>query len=100
MITIEQKVMANVAVIYTARRLMSPTALKCYVFVLSVVGITFFVSVPHIAQNFEYVSRGGIGSITAFLISAILGTTIVVQVGLLLGFAAFVSLIGDFVKSF
>lgn len=99
MTTIEQRVMANVAVIYTVRRLVGRTALKSYALLLSVIGITFFVSVPHIAQNFEHVSQGGAGSIFTFIISAILGTTIVVQVGLLLGAAAFVSLATDFVKS-
>ena len=99
MTTIEQKVMASVAVIYAVRKLTSRTALKCYVLLVSIMGIMFFVSLPHIAQNFEYVSRGGVGSIVAFLISAILGTTIVVQLTLLLGAAAFVSLIAEILYS-
>jgi hypothetical protein len=97
---IEEQVMASVAVIYTTRKLVSRTALKLYVFLLSVVGITFFVSVPHITQNFEHVARGGVGSIMNFLVTALLSTTLVVQVAVLLGVLALFSLIFDVVRSF
>ena len=90
--------MANVAVIYTARKLMGRTALEFYTLVVSLVGAAFFVSLPHIALNFERVASGGVGSIALFILTAVLSTTIVVQIALLLGAVAFASLVADFVR--
>jgi hypothetical protein len=97
--SIEQRVMANVAVIYTARKMLSRTALKAYVFFLSLVGVAFFVSVPHITQNLEKVAHGGVGSVALFIFTAILSTTIIVQIALLLGAIAFASFVADFVRN-
>jgi uncharacterized integral membrane protein len=73
---IEQQVMASVAVIYTARKLLSFQALLWYVLILSIFGISQLVSVPHVLQNFSLVARGGFPSILAFLGAAVQGTTL------------------------
>jgi|GEM_PF-1964691 len=97
--TIEQKVMTNVAVIYIGRKFVSRTALRLYALAVSAVGIVTFVSVSNVTTNFTNVAQNGIESTVAFLIAAILGTTIVVQIALLLGAAAVFSLIVDAVRS-
>ncbi|MCX6819833.1 MAG: hypothetical protein NT019_00890 [Candidatus Adlerbacteria bacterium] len=89
---IEQQVMASVAVVYTARRLTSRFALECYALVLSFVGTVFFVSLPHVAANLSNVASGGVGSIEAFIISAVLGTKLIVQLALLVGACALVAM--------
>jgi hypothetical protein len=99
MSNLEQKVMANVAMIYTARKLVGKTALKFYVLVLSLVGILFLVSLPHVADNFAHVASGGVGSISAFILTAVLSTTLVVQLTLLLSAAAFVSIVADYLRA-
>jgi hypothetical protein len=99
MSNLEQKVMANVAMIYTARKMASKTALKLYVLALSLAGIVFLVSLPHIADNFAHVAGGGVGSIAAFVLTAVISTTLVVQAALILGAAALASLTFDFFKS-
>jgi hypothetical protein len=96
---IEQHVMASVAAIYAVRKLTGATALKCYTFVLSLIGVSFFVSLPHVAQNFEHVMNGGVGSAAFFVLSAVLGTTLIVQLALILGVAALASLAADFMKT-
>jgi len=90
---IEQKVMASVAVIYAARKLVSMTALKLYALVLSLGGIVAFVSISNVFANFVNVAQGGVGSIALFTISAVLGTTLLVQVALALCAAATISLV-------
>jgi len=100
MTNIERNVMASVAVIYIVRKLISPLALQWYALVLSVMGIALFVSVPHVAQNFQAVASGGISSILAFIFSAIISTTLVVQAWLLLGSAAIISLFLRVARSF
>ncbi len=96
---IEQQVMAGVGVVYTARRLSSPLAIKLYALALSVVGLVVFVSLPHVAANFMNVARGGVGSIEGFALTAVLRTTIVVQLALGIGIFAIVSLLSDVVRS-
>ncbi len=98
MSNLEQKIMANVAMVYTARKMVGRTALKFYTLVLSFVGIAFFVSVPHVAQNFGGVAQGGVGSVMFFVLTAVLSTTILVQIALLLGVVAFASLVGDYLR--
>ncbi|MEI6864090.1 MAG: hypothetical protein WCK46_01825 [Candidatus Adlerbacteria bacterium] len=89
---IEQQVMASVAVVYTARRLTSRFALECYALALSFVGTVFFVSLPHVAANLSNVAGGGAGSIEAFIISAVLGTKLIVQLALVVGTCALVAM--------
>ncbi len=98
MSNLEQKVMANVAMIYTARKMVSRTALKFYVLVLSLAGMVFLVSLPHVADNFAHIANGGVGSIAIFLTTAVLSTTLVVQAILLVMALAFVSLATDFLR--
>lgn len=101
MSTIERNVMASVAVIYTARKFLSPLALQLYALGISVVGIAMFVSVPHVAQNFQAVlASGGLGSVFTFLSSAIVSTTAVVQLWLFLGGAAIISLFVRVARAF
>ena len=97
--TIEQRVMTNVAVIYIVRKFTGFTALKLYALVVSILGIATFVSVSNVMTNFTHVAQGGVESIVTFVIAAILGTTIAVQIALLLGVAAVLSLIVDAVRS-
>ncbi len=99
MSNLEQKVMANVALIYTVRKMVGKTALKLYVMVLSILGITFFVSVPHVIENFSTVAHGGVGSVATFVLAAVLGTTIAVQLALVLSAAAAASLAFDYLRS-
>ena len=98
---IERNVMASVAVIYTARKFLSPVALQMYALVASVVGIAMFVSVPNVAQNFQAVAAsGGLASVLTFIVSAVVSTTIVVQLWLLLGGAAVLALFVRIARSF
>ncbi len=97
---IEQQVMASVAVIYTARQLVSFQAVVFYALLLSVFGISLLVSVPHVLENFSSVARGGVPSIIVFLESAFTGTTVVVQLGLLVAIFALGTLCAEFIKSF
>ena len=95
----EQKVMANVAVIYTARKLASRTALKLYVLGVSFVGLVTLVSISNVTANLTNVAQNGVESTLSFLAAAILGTTILVQVALFLGVAAVFSLVIDAIRS-
>ncbi len=79
---IEQQVMASVAVVYMARQLTSATALKVYALCVSLAGVAAFVSVPHVAANFFAVESGGFSSIATYLLSAVTGTRLVVQLAL------------------
>jgi hypothetical protein len=97
--TLEQKVMTNIAVIYIGRKFVSRTAFKLYALAVSVVGIVTFVSVSNVTMNFTNVAQNGVESTVAFLVAAILGTTIVVQIALILGAAAAFSLLVDAIKS-
>lgn len=87
---IEQQVMAGVAVVYTARMLTSRFALECYALALSFAGTAYFVSLPNVAANLLHVASGGLPSISTFLVSAVVGTKLVVQLALLVGTAAVV----------
>lgn len=90
---VEQRVMAGVHTIHMAKRLVGVTALKWYGLVLSTIGLSAFVSIPHVASNFVNVAQGGVGSAFIFIVSAILGTTLVVQCVLAIGAAATISLV-------
>jgi len=98
---IERNVMASVAVIYTTRKFLSPLALQFYALIVSAVGIAMFVSVPNVAQNFQAVAAsGGFDSISTFLFSAVISTTIVVKLWLVVGSAAVISLFLRVARSF
>lgn len=90
---IEQRVMANVSLIYAGRILLSNTALKLYALVLSVIGIATFVSVSNVISNFVNSSQAGAGGMFFFTVSAVLGTTLVVQVALAVAAASALSLV-------
>ena len=85
MTNIEERVMGSVAVIYATRALLSMTALKVYALVLSAAGIVAFVSISNVATNFVNVAEGGVGSVAIFVVSAIVGTTLLVQLALAVG---------------
>lgn len=85
--------MANVVAIYAARTLVSATALKFYALVFSALGIAVFVSIPNVFANLVNVAGGGAGSVVFFVISAVLGTTLLVQLALALGAIAAISLV-------
>ncbi len=89
---IEQQVMASVAVVYAVRKLTSRFALECYALALSFAGAAFFVSLPHVAANLINVASGGAPRIGTFLISAILGTKLIVQLAVLIGICAIVAI--------
>ncbi|HYF13047.1 MAG TPA: hypothetical protein VD928_01990 [Candidatus Paceibacterota bacterium] len=96
---IEEQVMASVAVIHTTRRMLSKTALKVYVLAISFWGIVALVSVGSVTQNFTNVAQHGVGDIVLFLISAVLSTTILVQLVLIAAVGSLASLFIDVVRS-
>lgn len=97
MTTIEKNVMANVALIYTMRRLTSPPALKLYVCVVCLWGLASLVWVAKVFENLAHV--GAAGSLQ-FFIAAVLNTDTLVQLILVVGVVAAVSLAVDLVRSF
>lgn len=99
MSTIEQKVMASVGVIYTARRLASMTALKVYALALSCVGLVAFVSVSNVLHNFVDAMSGGVGKVFSYSFVAVTSTTLPVQAVLMVGVLALLSLAADMARS-
>ncbi|MBC7836604.1 hypothetical protein H7X87_02390 [Acetobacteraceae bacterium] len=97
---IEKNVMGSVAAIYTFRLASGFTALKFYMLLVSIAGLAFLVSLPNVVANFANVASHGVGSIAPFVLSAISGTTILVQLALLVGVFAFSLLFRDVVRSF
>ena len=95
---IEKQVMAGVAAIYVVRRLTSPGALKAYALFVSFVGVAAFASLPHVAANFIHVESSGIPAMFAFLLAAVTKTNFVVQVALVVGTVALLSLVRDVVR--
>lgn len=85
MTRIQQQVMASVAIIYAIRQLTSSLALKVYGLTLSGAGIVAFVSLSNVFANFLSVANGGLSNIATFVLSAVLGTTLVVQLALVVG---------------
>lgn len=96
MTKIEQQVMGSVAVIYAARQLMSATALKLYVCAASLYGIA---SLVWVAKVFENLERVGIADSLQFVIAAVLNTNTLVQLLLIVGAFAALSLVIDLVRS-
>jgi hypothetical protein len=92
---IEQQVMAGVGVVYAARQLVSTTALKLYVCVLSLYGIGRLVWVSHVFDNW---SRVGLDGTFQFVTSAVLHTHLPVQIALLVLAIAAAGLIRDLAR--
>ncbi len=96
---IEQQVMAGVAVIYAVRQCTSVFAFKMYGLALSFVGIVAFVSLSNVLSNLATVAKGGIFNIGTFVLSAVLGTTLVVQLALVVGSVTLGLLLADALRS-
>jgi hypothetical protein len=77
---IEKKVLASVAAIYVGRALVSKTALECYALFLSSFCLTLLVSLPNVGRNVLLVGHHGLPAVGAYLLSALLNTSHVVQV--------------------
>jgi hypothetical protein len=90
MSNIERNVMASVATVYTVRALLSRTALKLYVCAASLWGIGQLVWVSRVFENFQQA-----GNTLQFIAAAVLHTEIMVQLVLLVGGVAFISLFFD-----
>jgi hypothetical protein len=97
--SIEQRVMANVGVIYTARQLFSATAIKLYVLVAAMLAVWRLVWVTRVLQNFAVVEKGGFVSMGNYAMYAVVHTHPAVQLTLLVGTAAFVLLAVDLMRS-
>ena len=93
---IEQQVMAGVGVIYAARQLVSATALKLYICVLSLYGIGRLVWVSHVFENWAQV---GLSGTAQFVTAAVLNTHPAVQMTLAVLLFAGVSLLLDFARN-
>src|SRR3989344_1944079 len=91
---IERHVMASVAVIYAARRLVSPFALKLYICRLSFWGLGRLVWVARVFENLE---AAGLRNSLRFVFSAVLNTDTLVQVTLLALVVAGASLLLDII---
>lgn len=96
---IEQNVMGAVAAIYAGRLATSAMALKIYALLVLCVGIVFLVSVQNVFINLSHVAQGGVSSTILFIISAILGTTLIVQCVLALSAVTFISLFADMMRA-
>ena len=94
---IEQRVMAGVGVIYTARLMLSRTALEVYVLAASAVALWQFTWVHRVFQNWANV---GIAGTWQFVSYAFLHTHLPVQVALIVAAAAGLALVVDTVRSF
>jgi hypothetical protein len=98
MTSLEQKVMANVSVIYAGRKLTSRVAIECYALAVSAFTMTLFVSVSHVFSNFLVASQN-INSLGLYVLSAVTQTTHVVQLVLIVATAALLALCIDLVRS-
>jgi hypothetical protein len=96
---IEKQVMASVAVIYAARKLLSRTALELYVLAASAVMLWQLVWVHKVFANFFTVEKHGFGAMSNYLLYAVEHTHLAVQLTLLVAALALASLLVDFVKS-
>lgn len=92
---IETQVMASVATIYTARQLLSATALKLYVCVAALFGLARLVWVERVFDNLANVGLQGMGQ---FALAAVLNTDILVQFVLLALVFAGLSLVRDLAR--
>jgi hypothetical protein len=97
--TIEERVMANVSVIYMARKVFGTTALKLYVLAIAAVALWKLVWVTRIEQNFLQVMHGGAVAAGNYAVYAVLHTHPVVQLTLAVAAVAFVMLVADLVRA-
>ena len=97
MTTIEKNVMANVALIYTLRKLVSKTALELYIFVASLWALGQLVWVSMVFENLAHV---GISGSLQFILAAALNTDLLVQLFLVVGVLSALSLFTDLLRSF
>lgn len=96
---IESQVMASVGTIYTARRIVSATALKVYALVASLYALGILVWVSRIEHNFAEAMHGGVLAVGNFVLYATLHTTIAVQLVLVVAIVALASLALDIARS-
>ncbi|MDQ5955131.1 MAG: hypothetical protein QG621_134 [Patescibacteria group bacterium] len=99
MTKIEQQVMAGVAGIYLARKMLSRTALECYALFASAFSLTMLVSVSSVERNFISVAEGGLANILNFSIVAFANTSYVVQGTVLLAAIALAGMLADLVRA-
>ncbi len=99
MTKIEDKVMAGVAGIYLARKLLSRTALECYALFASAFSLTMFVSLSSVERNFISVAEGGLANIFNFSIVAFVNTSHVVQGTVLLASVALLFMLADLARA-
>jgi hypothetical protein len=90
--------MSAVAVIYLVRKALSPRALSLYALALSAAGVVAFVSVGSVLHNLFTVAAGGPANIAVFIISAVAGTTLLVQLSLFVGAFATGALVLDLAR--
>lgn len=93
---IEQQVMASVGVVYATRQLVSATALKLYVCVLSLLGLAKLVWVHRVFENFSQV---GMENSLQFMLAAVVNTNLLVQCTLMILTIAGVSLLRDMARN-
>ncbi len=91
--------MAQVGVIYTARKVFSATALKAYVLVLAAVALWRLVWVTRIEHNFLQVMHGGALSVGDYVAYALMHTHFEVQLTLVVATVAFVLLAKDLFRA-
>lgn len=96
---IEQQVMASVAVIHTARRIVSATALKVYALVASVYALGILVWVSEIQANFLHAMNNGVLALGNYVLVALANTEVTVQAVLFIAALACASLAADLVRS-
>ena len=96
---IESQVMASVAVVHTARRMVSLTALKVYALVASVYALGILVWVARVQENLLHAANNGVLALGNFVLVALAHTNMVVQAVLLVATVALVSLAVDLVRS-
>ena len=99
MTRIENKVMAGVAGVYLARKIVSRTALKCYALFISAFGLTTLVSVSNVGHNFASVAQGGVANIANFFLVAFANTSHVVQGIVLLATVALFCMLVDLARA-
>jgi len=92
---IEQQVIANVGVIYSARRLVSVSALKLYVLLAGCLALVQLTWVHKVFANWAHV---GLSGTPTFLTYAIVHTHPLVQLTLVVLVVAGVSLMRDLLK--
>lgn len=97
--SIEQQVMASVAVIHAARRFASRIALELYALAAAAIALWQLTWVHRVFGNFLNVERGGLGSVWQYVSYAVLHTHVATQLALLVAAAAGIALIVDAVRT-